>query len=254
MARPARQKSASDIYHIMVRGINKQDIFINTADRARYLRVLRECKEISGFTLYAYCLMSNHVHLLIKAGEEPLDLVMKRIGTRYAAWFNKRHARVGHLFQDRFRSEIVEDDCYFLTVLRYIIQNPMKAGLEQAPGHYPWSSYKAYAQGQGEITDIAFATTLCGGREKVIQFLKASNTDLAMDMPDRNEAVDDEIAYRLFPEITGCKTPADFQALGQSRQWRLICELKNAGLCGKQISQLTGRSKSTVSTILKREL
>lgn len=254
MPRMARQKSESEIYHVMIRGINRQDIFWNPADQARYLSILRVCKDISGFNIYAYCLMSNHVHLLIKVGDEPLDLVMKRIGCRYVIWFNNKYARVGHLFQDRYRSENVEDERYFLTVLRYIIQNPMKAGLEKEPGNYPWSSYKAYAHGQEDITDIDFATGLAGGRESMVQFLKAPNTDSALDISDCARVLTDESASKIFMEVTKCKTPIDFQKQRQSRQWRSICELYSQDLTINQISRLTGRCKSTIYTILKREL
>ena len=95
--------------------------------------ILKECKEISGFEMYAFCLMTNHVHLLLRETDEPLEVVFKRIGSRYAYWYNNKYQRIGHLFQDRFKSENVEDDAYFLTVLRYIIQNPMKAGMEKEP-------------------------------------------------------------------------------------------------------------------------
>ena len=81
-----------------------------------------------------------HVHFLLKTVEEPLEMIFKRIGCRYVYWYNLKHQRSGHLFQDRYKSEIIENESYFLTVLRYIIQNPMKAGIEAAPGNYPWSS------------------------------------------------------------------------------------------------------------------
>ena len=115
----------------MLRGINQQDIFEDEDDYLRFLAIIRECKDISKFELYAYCLMTNHVHLLLKTGEEPLELIFKRIGSRYVYWYNLKYQRIGHLFQDRYKSEAVEDDAYFLTVLRYIMQNPMKAGMEK---------------------------------------------------------------------------------------------------------------------------
>ena len=110
----------------MLRGINQQVIFEEDDDRRFFLHTLKKAKEASGFKLYAFCLMTNHVHLLIEPAEEPLEIVFKRIGTRYAGWYNRKYERVGHLFQDRYRSEKVETEQYFLTALRYIIQNPMK--------------------------------------------------------------------------------------------------------------------------------
>ena len=85
------------------------------------MNVVRKSKEVSGFKLYAFCLMTNHVHMLIEAGEEPLEIVFRRIGSSYVKWYNQKYERTGHLFQDRYRSENVETEQYFMTVLRYIL-------------------------------------------------------------------------------------------------------------------------------------
>ena len=129
MPRQARRLSESGIYHIMLRGINRQQIFEDPEDYDKFIDVLKACKEVSGFEIYAYCLMGNHIHLLIKPDKEPLELIFKRIGSRYVYWYNWKYNRTGHLFQDRFKSEPVDSDEYFLTVLRYIHCNPVKSGL-----------------------------------------------------------------------------------------------------------------------------
>ena len=129
MPRHAREKSQSNIYHVMLRGVNRQIIFEDDRDRQYFMTAMQRCKEVSRYRLHAFCLMPNHVHLLIEPAEEPLETVFKRIGVSYANYFNKRHERVGHLFQDRFRSENVETDEYYMTALRYILQNPVKAGI-----------------------------------------------------------------------------------------------------------------------------
>ena len=148
MPRIARKKSISNIYHVMIRGINRQNIFEEDEDRLCFMKILDQCKKISGFKLYAFVLMSNHIHLLIKPSGEALNIVFTRIETRYAMWFNRKYQRTGYLFQNRFRSEAVETDQYFMTVLRYILQNPMKAGMESRPGSYRWSRYLAYEKGK----------------------------------------------------------------------------------------------------------
>ena len=134
MPREARTKSRTNIYHVMLRGINQQVIFEEDDDRRFFLHTVKKAKEASGFKLYAFCLMTNHVHLLLEEGAEPLEIVFKRIGSGYVKWFNQKYQRVGHLFQDRFRTENVETEKQFMTVLRYILQTPMKAGMEFAPG------------------------------------------------------------------------------------------------------------------------
>jgi REP element-mobilizing transposase RayT len=141
MPREAREKSKRGIYHVMLRGINRQDIFGDDEDRIKFVETMADCKVISGYKLYGYCLMSNHVHILIKIEKEPIEQVFKRIGARYVHWYNWKYERCGHLFQDRFKSEVVENDSYFLVVLRYILQNLVKAGLTASIGEYRWSSY-----------------------------------------------------------------------------------------------------------------
>ena len=147
MPRTARKISETGIYHVMLRGINRQNIFEDDQDRLYFMSVLASCKKVSGFRLHAFVLMSNHIHLLLEPLDEPLDMIFRRIGTRYAVWYNRKYQRAGHLFQDRFRSENVSTVQYYQTVLRYILQNPMKAGMEKHPGEYRWSSYTTTSTG-----------------------------------------------------------------------------------------------------------
>ena len=128
----------------MLRGINGQIIFEDREDSIKLLETIKSYREESGYEIYGYCLMNNHIHLLIKEGCEELGTVFRRIGARYVYWYNRKYSRRGHLFQDRYKSEVVEDDGYLLTVLRYIHQNPLKAGIVKNIEKYPWSSYQEY--------------------------------------------------------------------------------------------------------------
>lgn len=138
MPRAARRKSSTNIYHIMIRGINQQNIFADEEDYEKFIDTLEKYNKKIEFEIYAYCLLDNHVHLLMKEGNEPLSNTMKRIGASYVYWYNWQYNRKGHLFQDRYKSEVVENDAYFLTVLRYIHQNPVKAGLTNKIESYKW--------------------------------------------------------------------------------------------------------------------
>ena len=109
MPRKAREKSSTGIYHVVLRGINRQIIFEEDEDYQKLLQTLQEYKETSGYEIYGYCFMSNHIHLLIKEGEEDLGIVFRRIGARYVYWYNWKYNRRGHLFQDRYKSEAVEN-------------------------------------------------------------------------------------------------------------------------------------------------
>ena len=160
MARQERKTSSTGIYHILMRGINRQRIFEQAEDYIQFLDYLEKVRKVSEYTLYAYCLMGNHVHLLLKEGTEPLPIVFRRMGSRYVPWFNKKYGRAGHLFQDRFRSEPVETDEYFLSVLVYIYQNPVKAGICSKASDYEWGSRRFLESGNGlidllELTSIA---------------------------------------------------------------------------------------------------
>jgi len=127
--RAARIKSESRIYHIIMRGINRQILFEDEEDCTKFIQTLQRYKEISEYKLYAYCLMGNHLHLLLREGKEPLETVMRRICGSYVFWYNKKYDRIGYFFQDRFKSEPVDDEVYFLVELRYIFQNPLRAGI-----------------------------------------------------------------------------------------------------------------------------
>lgn len=146
MPRQARNHSATGIYHVMLRGIDKRLIFMDDEDKRKFMKGLAKAKEIAGFMLYGYCLMDNHVHLLMKEKEE-LGISIKRITVGYVQWHNNKYGRTGHLFSNRYLSEPVESENYMFTALRYIHQNPVKAGIVKRIKDYPWSSYCDYITG-----------------------------------------------------------------------------------------------------------
>ena len=228
----------------MLRGINRQVIFEDDGDRRYFISVLGECKKVSGFKLHAFCLMANHVHLLIEPAEESLEIIFKRIGSRYATWYNRKYQRVGHLFQDRFRSENVETDSYYLTVLRYILQNPMKAGMESRPGSYRWSSYLAYEQGSGSLTDTEYAKKFFTGREALISFLRESNDDQAMDEPkyqwrlSDEEAVRKEYARRMYLEKMSMEQIARLAGMSKTTVMNAIKAIDSGALADRQTISL----------------
>ncbi len=231
----------------MMRGINRQVIFQSDADRRHFITILGECKEISGFKLHAFCLMPNHLHLLLEpAGDEPLEIIFKRIGSRYAVWYNRKYQRVGHLFQDRFRSENVETDRYYMTVLRYILQNPMKAGMESKPGTYRWSSYLAYEKGGGQLTDTSYAEKLFGGREALIDFVNQANDDEALDDTETRWRMTDEEAKDVMHKITGCSSADEFQQLDFETMKKYALQMYLEEMSMNQIARLTGMAKTTV--------
>lgn len=154
MPRYARRKSNSKVYHVMLRGINRMPVFSNDDDRERFLNTIDRMKKEGRYEILAYCLMNTHSHLLMKEGEEPIERSLKRITVSYAYYYNKKYDRVGHVFQDRFRSEVVEDDNYLIAATRYIHNNPVKAGLVKSAIDYTWSSYNDYINSENASNRI----------------------------------------------------------------------------------------------------
>ena len=131
-------------YHIMVRGNQKQITFIEEEDFAKYLDLLRHYKRKYGFKLYGYCLMPNHVHLILEV-EDGIDLskIMQGLNQTYTLWFNKKYEKVGHLWQGRYKSMVIQKNKYMLDCLEYVELNPIRANISKSPFDYPWSSWKA---------------------------------------------------------------------------------------------------------------
>ena len=245
MPRGTRKKSTTGIYHVVLRGINKQRIFEDTQDYHKFLETIKISKDKSGYTLFTYCLMSNHVHLLIKEGKESLGNSFRRIGASFVYWYNWKYSRCGHLFQDRYKSEPVETDSYFLTVLRYIHQNPIKAGIVKEIGQYPWSSYQEYIT-KPEICDTAFALKLFSEDYQEAfalwqEFNQAENNDRCLEYDDGTRLNDKE-AKELILNIVDVKIPTEIQRYEKQKRNLIIKTLKNQGLPVRQIARLTGIS------------
>lgn len=251
MARQARQKSESGIYHIIMRGINKQVIFEDDEDREKFIGCLQYYKDISNYKLYGYCLMENHIHLLLKEGKEPIGHTMKRIGVSYVAWYNRKYDRVGHLFQDRFRSEVVETDEYLLTVLRYIHQNPLKGGQEKSVVNCKWSSYTEYI-GQNKMTDTEFILNIFAAeREKAIAlFRKYMNEQADEHCLEINEVkrMTDEEARKMIHKRVKVKIPGELQNMDRIKRDEIVRKIKEVdGISTRQIARLTGISQSVIA-------
>lgn len=145
MARPLRLEYPGALYHLTARGDNKTGIFLDDEDRNRFLKYLGTEIEQQGWVCYAWCLMGNHYHMLIETPEGNLIAGMRRLNGRYTQSFNRRHGRVGHVFQGRYKSILVEKEAYLYELCRYIVLNPVRAGMVMQPEDWSWSSYRATA-------------------------------------------------------------------------------------------------------------
>lgn len=196
MPRTARKKSQTGIYHIILRGINRQSIFEDDEDRGKLLQTLLHYKEKCEYRIYAYCFMGNHFHLLLKEGKEPLAQIMRRICGSYVYWYNHKYERIGNLFQDRFKSEPVETDTYLLTVIRYIHQNPVKAGITKNIEDYKWSSYIEYTE-EKKLIDNDYVLKIFDENYTVAielfkKFNNECNDDKCLEIEERKKKISDD--------------------------------------------------------------
>ena len=227
MPRIRRKKSRSGIYHVMARGTDKQLIFEDTRDYIFFRKLVFKYSKEQNISIIAYCLMSNHFHLLVKDENGELSLFMNE--------------RCGHLFQDRFRSECVENDRYLLTVFRYILNNPVKAGICSVE-EYMWSSYSDYFDEDSE-TELTAIRQYIDDDSRYKAFIKADNSDF--DDADNAETIsgiarDDEWAAKKIKELLGVTNVRDIGKYSVRERNEAVIVLRSNGLTPKQIRRITG--------------
>ena len=251
MPRTARKKSCKQICHIMLRGINKQQIFYEKEDYQFFISILERYKETCGYELYAYCLMRNHIHLLIREGNEvSTGDIFRHIGSAFVYWYNIKYERTGHLFQDRYKSEPVEDESYLLTVFRYILMNPVKAGICNKAEQYPYSSAREYLQGTEGITDTALIKGMLE-EKSMKEYIYEKNEDQCMETDERvRRRVTDEEAKRIISKELGGVIPAIGKAKERKGLNASISRIIHAGVSIRQLSRLTGISKKVIENAL----
>ena len=252
MPRCAREKSESGIYHIIMRGINRQSIFEDEEDYFQYLNAIRRYKEKCGYQIYAYCLLGNHVHLLLKIGQEPLEQVMRRLCGSYVYWYNNKYQRIGNLFQDRFKSEPVIDDMYFQTVLRYIHRNPVKAGLVTHANEYKWSSFHEYVNQSSLVSVNFFFEMISNDRKKaVLFFIEYTNEENGQSCLD----IDNDIKMRITDEVARDIVKRECRLMDAKGIQKLDCVTRNGylrmlknkySLSIRQIERITGINRGIV--------
>ncbi len=170
MPRPLRPVDKGLIYHVINRGNNRQNVFDKPEDFEAFLRSMRDLKERRSFELYGYCLMTNHIHLLIKPLETTISRVMQSLLVSHTQRYHRRYKSGGHVWQGRFKSPVVQDDEHLLRVLRYIEANPVKAGMVDRAGDYAWSSFAAHGLGEpNDLLDPAEAYQQMTGDTKIRQ-------------------------------------------------------------------------------------
>ena len=241
MPRCARRIAESGYYHVMLRGNGKQVIFYDDLDRREFLRALGDAVVSGGLSLVAWCLMTNHVHLLLIDELGRLSQGVHDLATRYAGYFNKRTGHVGSVFDGRFRSVPVESDDQLLAAVLYIHENPAKAGIWSGLD-YPWSSYRAYVGDReatdARLTDVRHVLDLVGGPDAFAQISAEARPSgyyfkIGARVPE--EDVAEAARAAIYP-----LDPAELKSLEGPARNRALLAMRDEGLSVRQMERLTG--------------
>lgn len=229
MARKPRIHYPGAIYHVIARGNNRELVFRGIGDRYKYLNLLAKYLPKYNVELFCYVLMDNHVHLLAQVNDQPLPLLMQGVQQSYTQYFNRKYEHVGHVFQQRYKALLCTDDAYLITLLCYIHQNPVRAGL---PGGIdsPWSSHRAYIGKPNPLVNVDFIfNQLHDNRQAAIhKYLELmgndiDNLDWATDINTKHRVQDDREPVTI--------KPVEEQKIGQHITWEHMVELI-ANECG----------------------
>lgn len=248
MPRARRALSESGFYHVTMRGNGRQIIFEDDEDRKSFLDFLRRGKEKYQVGIIAWCLMDNHVHLLVGDQKGTISKIMQSLASGYAGYFNRKYGQIGHVFQDRFASSPIESDVYLLETVQYIHNNPAKAGICLAE-EYPWSSFSEYVLGSG-LSDTEMVLSMVGGVDGFILFSK-NHVPSAEFGPGKVRKPSDkdaaEIAAEALRELGLEEHASSLKAMKGERRDVALLRLREKGLSVRQIQSLTGLGRTTIS-------
>ena len=265
MARKLRLASDSGIYHVILRGVNRQDIFENEKDFLKFLSLMERLAfplDETGhrvpplLVIYAYCLMPNHVHLLVREQKCGVSAAIKWISGTYAGFFNLKYEHVGHVFQGRFRSEVVNDWEYFLTLMQYIHQNPVAGGLVNKVSDYRWSSWREYDPKM--VCDVPMCATKSVHTKISFDALEElvntplTKTQRIMDFDsDSGWRVTDERVREYIKAEFGIAEVSKVQHLEKIERNAIIKRLLEFCRNERQISRVTGISRGVIHRLNK---
>lgn len=211
MARPLRIEYEGAVYHVTSRGNARADIYLLDDDYDLFLEALAHVSDRFSWICHAYCLMDNHYHLMIETPQANLSRGMRQLNGIYTQRFNRRHERVGHVFQGRFKSIVVDKDSYLLELSRYVVLNPVRAGMVEHAGGWPWSSYRATA-GKDSVPYFLhvdwllsqFGQTREAARDAYVHFVRDSIGSQPWEMLNGPDILgDDTFKRRLQGQVSG---------------------------------------------------
>jgi putative transposase len=267
VARPLRICYPGAVYHVICRGNNREFIYRDDLDRESSLEILDHVVDRFSWLCHTYCLMGNHYHLLIETPRANLPIGMRQLNGLYAQYFNRRHRRCGHLFQARYASILVERDSHLLAVARYIVLNPVRAGLCTHPQHWPWSSYRAIA-GTAPVPAFLHVETILSQfatRRRLAQHAYRSYIERGIDEAlnvrgqrvGTNSFLRDTFGrdppIREIPREQIEPLPPELKEIFATSPNPVATAYRRHGYTLQQIGQHLGRHYSTISRRLKHE-
>jgi putative transposase len=284
MARRPRLLAPGVLYHVIVRGNHGQKTFLNPSDYHAYLERLGRYRKRLGVTVYAYCLMPNHVHLLVETGSQPLSRFMQGLQQSYTQYFNRKHRKVGHLFQGRYKAIVCDKDEYLLSLVRYIHLNPIRANMVQKLDEYPYSGHRNYAESRvSEVLEPGRVLDMLGGRTGyrrfVLEGLKDGHREDYYQVEDQRFLGAAEFAQKLKRKVNEEEIPrrkkqlsivfrsaaraveVELQVLeGADRGWEVSQSralvgyvlIRRLGYKLKDVAKCLGRDVATVSSLVSR--
>ncbi len=242
MASGKRGLCEGDLYHVTIRGVGRQLIFEDDADRESMKRRLHELKDDLQIEIHAWCFMENHVHLLLRGPMERISAFMQRLQAGYARYFNKKHDRVGTLFQGRFSSTPIETDEQLLSVVSYIHRNPVEVSKNFES---PWSSYVEYI-GSPDLASTSFVMNAFGDPEAFVAFHQNGFVN-APRKPQGRSQLSESQAKAILSAVLGDLNPYDIRALGKAERNAILRRLKEAGLSIRQIERATSIGRGIIA-------
>lgn len=258
MPRMARQKSSTRVYHVILRGNAKQDIFLDKQDYCKFYKEICNTKEKYSYELYAYCLMTNHVHFILYDEKENFSKALQSLTVSYSSYWNKKYERVGHLFQNRFLSKNVETAEYLKNLCRYIHQNPNKSKIAKME-EYPWSSYQEYVK-KAKIIDKKQILLLFNNceQEAIQNFIQFHKTNIDQDNWDDFmeyeivKKLDDEQAMLYLKELLELENLQELGNYSVKKRKAYLRKIKcKQGISNAQIARLTGLSAKIIERAMK---
>lgn len=245
MSRQSRTYSESKVYHIMFRGVNFQDLFEENQDYQKLLETILHVKEEMHFQIYAYCFMTNHVHLVLREKElKDISLIMKRILTKYSRWYNIKYGRTGALIANRYKSVPVEIDDYFLNLIRYVHQNPLKSGIVKDLTQYRYCSYNEYIN-KSLLADTEFVMEMMNIQE--FKEFHAEPEKLDFEVTDRKKKTDETLVWEIKKTFS-IDCPKQISELDKTQRNNILRELKKKYPM-RQLQRITGVSRGVISKL-----